>query len=62
MHQNPQPSADRPWMRDGVNIMYLLANCYATCFTVFLRTDFGAEALGVHGIGAAFIILLASGA
>ena len=61
MHHNPHERGDRPSGRDGVNVLYLLANCYATCFTVFLRTNFGAEALGVHGVGAVLLILLAAG-
>ena len=45
------------------NIVYQLAACHATCFQVFLRKDFGAEAFGKFtGPGAFIMLILAAGA
>jgi len=44
-------------VRTGFNVFYLLVRSYATCFTVFLRRGFGAEAFGLNAIIAVPIML-----
>ncbi len=56
MAANPQGN-DPVNMKNGINLLALAANGYATTVTVFLRRGFGAEALGLNGIVAAVIIL-----
>jgi len=43
--------------RRFVNLLYLLVSGYATCFTVFIRRNFGTEALGLNA-AVAFIIMM----
>jgi hypothetical protein len=57
------PQGNDPFnARTGVNLLWLLANGYATTFTPFLRRGFGSEALGLNGVVGAIIILLYAGA
>jgi len=43
--------------KDRFNIAYSLAKGYSTCFTPFIRRNFGSEALGFPGLYAFFIII-----
>lgn len=45
-------------LRTGINVFYLLVNGYATCFTVFLRRGFGAEAFGFNALIAVVIMIV----
>jgi hypothetical protein len=58
MQQKQHQGDGRPSIQGGTNLLWLGANCYSTCFTVFIRTGFGTEALGVNGVGAVILILI----
>jgi hypothetical protein len=51
-----QKQGDKWSNKDSFNLLWVAANCQAACVTVFTRTSFGAESLGVPGIGA-FVVL-----
>ena len=59
--QQRQQQNDQLQMKDAFNLFYLLANSHATTATVFLRTDFGRDGIGVHGMFGFFMILLWGG-
>jgi hypothetical protein len=42
--------------RESFNLLVIVAMAQATCVTVFTRTKFGAEALGIPGIGALILL------
>ncbi len=50
--------ADQITVAGSTNLLYFLALSHATCFTPFLRSNFGTEALGFQGLGAVVILLL----
>ncbi len=58
-HQAPQhaPPGDHITMGSSFNILYLLAHIHALSFTVFLRTSFGLEGIGICGLGTMVMIL-----
>ena len=41
---------DRLTLGGSFNALYLMAHCHALTCTVFLRTDFGAEGIGMGGL------------
>jgi len=49
-----------PSRKDTFNFVYAAAKGYSTCFTPFIRRNFGSEALGFPGLFA-FIIMLVVG-
>ncbi|HVX13858.1 MAG TPA: hypothetical protein VHC22_21930 [Pirellulales bacterium] len=62
MPQKIDGPGDAMTPQNCTNIVQTLANAYATCFHVFLRTDFGDEAFGgLTGPGSMVIILLVWG-
>ena len=46
---------------DPLGVLYFLCTVHATCITVFLRTGFGSEALGIPGICALLLLLFCMG-
>lgn len=56
--ENQSQPRDGLTLRGTFNLVYLAAGGLATTLTPFLRTNFGSEALGFHGV-AALVILLA---
>lgn len=56
---NPQQNqpGDRITMAGSLNGLYLLAHAHSLSFTVFLRTDFGSEGIGICGIATIAMIL-----
>jgi hypothetical protein len=44
-------------MNDSFHLLYFLASSHALCLTVFLRRDFGREAIGMMGLAAGLMIL-----
>lgn len=57
MFSQQQQQGGRPGMGDSFNALYFAANCFALCFTPFLRRDLGRNAIGVAGLGAGILIL-----
>lgn len=55
--QQQQNGFGRPGMGESFNALYFAANCFALCFTPFLRRDLGRNAIGVAGLGAGILIL-----
>jgi hypothetical protein len=56
--QQPQTTpGDRVTMAGSFNGLYALANAHALTCTVFIRTDFGREGIGLHGLVAMLMIL-----
>ncbi len=51
------PPGDRITMAGSLNGLYLLAHAHSLSFTVFLRTDFGSEGIGICGIATIAMIL-----
>jgi len=51
------PPGDQITMAGSLNGLYLLAHTHALSFTVFLRTDFGSEGIGLCGLGTILMIL-----
>lgn len=60
MYQQQQNN-DQMRMKDSFNLFYVLVNGHALTCSVFLRTNFGKEAIGFSGIAAALMILLYGG-
>jgi hypothetical protein len=60
MSQNPQQESQGPSRGAVLGLVLLVANAHATCVTVFTRSHFGVEALGVPGV-AALVLMLAYG-
>ena len=58
MHDQQQNIGDKLTVRGGFNFLYLAINGHATCFTPFLHSGFGSEALGVNGVAGLVVILL----
>jgi hypothetical protein len=56
--QNQEQGFGRPSMNQSFGALYFAANCFALCFTPFLRRDFGRNAIGIAGLGAGGLILL----
>jgi hypothetical protein len=56
-----QQQNDKPDMRSAFSLAYVLANSHALTCTVFLRRDFGKEAIGIFGIVGLFMILIYGG-
>lgn len=48
-------------MKKTFNLFYLLVHGYATTCTVFLRTDFGKEGIGIYGLAGFALIVLYGG-
>jgi hypothetical protein len=58
----PQQQQQGEWSnRDSFNVLYVVANAYATAITPFVRHSFGKEALGLPGFLAFILILLVAG-
>ncbi len=57
MSQQPPEPADRLTMAGSFHGANVFANAHALTCTVFLRTDFGREGIGLHGLIAAVMIL-----
>lgn len=56
--QQPQTTpGDRVTMAGSFNGLNALANAHALTCTVFIRTDFGREGIGLHGLVAGLMIL-----
>lgn len=55
--QQQQQGFGRPSMNQSFGALYLAADCFALCFTPFLRRDFGRNAVGLAGLGAGGLIL-----
>lgn len=51
------PPGDRITMGGSFNVLYLLAHAHALSFTVFLRTNFGSEGVGICGLVTIVMIL-----
>jgi len=51
------PPGDRITMGGSFNFLNLLAHAHSLSFTVFLRTDFGSEGIGICGLGTIVMIL-----
>lgn len=49
-HQHAPPGMSS--FGSGFNFLYMLASFQATCFLPFTRHSFGAESLGINGLGA----------
>lgn len=60
MHQQQQQN-DGFDMKGAFNVFYLLVNGHATTCTVFLRTDFGRDGIGIYGMAGCVMILLWGG-
>jgi hypothetical protein len=60
MSQNSQQEGKQPTKGDMLGLLLLLANAHATCVTIFTRSRFGVEALGVRGL-AAFVLMVVYG-
>lgn len=58
-HSRPPdpPPGDRLTMASTFNAANFLSHAHALAFTVFLRTDFGREGIGIHGLVTVFLIL-----
>lgn len=56
-----QQQNDKPDMKGAFNIAYLVMNSHALTCSVFLRRDFGKEAIGIFGIAGFFMILVYGG-
>lgn len=57
MSQQPQQPADGLTMAGSFNGAHFLANAHALSCTVFLRTSFGREGIGMHGLVTMLMIL-----
>ena len=58
-HASPQhtPPGDGITMAGSFNVLHLLAHAHSLSFTVFLRTDFGSEGIGMCGIATIMMML-----
>eukprot|EP00456_Euglypha_rotunda_P018008 TRINITY_DN162_c0_g1_i29.p1 TRINITY_DN162_c0_g1~~TRINITY_DN162_c0_g1_i29.p1 ORF type:complete len:192 (-),score=51.23 TRINITY_DN162_c0_g1_i29:427-1002(-) len=56
-----QQQNDKPDMKGAFNIAYLVMNSHALTCTVFLRRDFGKEAIGMFGIVGLLMVLVYGG-
>ncbi|MBX3451714.1 hypothetical protein SH668x_003714 [Planctomicrobium sp. SH668] len=61
-HSPPQapPPGDRLTMAASFNTANFLSHAHALALTVFLRTDFGREGIGIHGL-VTFVLILGYG-
>ena len=59
--QQQQTPGDKLTAAEGFNVAMLIMKSHATAITVFLRTDFGSEGIGVAGLGAIFLIIAMGG-
>ena len=56
--QQPEQRQDNQFnFADSVNLTYFVADCLATCLTLFIRRNYGTQAFGFNAV-AAFVILL----
>jgi hypothetical protein len=60
MHQQQHPN-DQLSMQGGFNLFYILLYGHALTCTVFLRTSFGREGIGLAGMAGFFIIMFYGG-
>ncbi len=56
-----QQESDSMSVADSTNWLYLLTTAHSTCLTVFLRESFGSEALGIPGVSALLLLIVAVG-